>query len=158
MRLKSAALLALGLWFVSLSLSNSAISQTSLAPPLSLAAPSSVSVEDAAPAATGEAPPPPARRSKPSAAARDKPPAAALPPSPQPAADYDGFSVGTVDEDAPVETAKPVKPRATQKPRPKQAVDGVDAGAGASATGQPIDQIEDEKLRRKLMICQGCKG
>jgi hypothetical protein len=65
-------------------------------------------------------------------------------PQPKPAADYDGFSVGTVDDlDTPSRVAPPVRSRA---PR--------DARSNPDANG--LDQ-EDEALKRKLMICQNCK-
>jgi hypothetical protein len=178
MRLKTAALFAVGFLSVSLWLHDSARCQTSLAPPLSLAAPPSATAEDAPPTATEDVPPPPAakrskpsatakhrppaatddvppppvvtQRSTPSATAKDQPPTAALPPSPQPAADYDGFSAGIVDEDTSGQTSKPAKPRPAQPPKRRQKPDSVE--------GQSVDQIEDEKLRRSLVICSGCKG
>jgi hypothetical protein len=127
-------------------LHDSARCQTSLAPPLSLAAPPSVTAEDAPPIATDDVAPPAAvaKRSKPSVTAKDRPPTATLSPSPKPAADYDGFNAGIVDEDTSGQTTKPVRPR---QPKLRQ-----------SPEGQSVDQMEDEKLRRSLVICRGCKG
>jgi hypothetical protein len=152
MRLKTAALFAVGFLSVSLWLHDSARCQTSLAPPLSLAAPPSVTAEDAPPTATDDVAPPPAaaRRSRASVTAKDRPPTATLSPSPKPAADYDGFNAGIVDEDTSGQTTKPVRPRPAQQPKLRQRPDSLE--------GQSVDQMEDEKLRRSLVICRGCKG
>lgn len=82
-----------------------------------------------------------------------KPPVSIVPPglgvpalAPNPAADYDGFSVGSTDDDTPSPATPPVRSRA-----PKGSKSNADT-AGQS----PLDQ-EDEALRRKLTICKDCK-
>lgn len=64
-----------------------------------------------------------------------------LPPSPNPAADYDGFSVGTEDDDTSAQVAPPARPRAARN---------------NSAGQESLDQ-DDETLKRKLTICKNCK-
>jgi hypothetical protein len=59
----------------------------------------------------------------------------ALPPAPNSAADYDGFSA-VDDDDAPSQVTPPV---------------------GSRAAGQSSPDQEDEALRRKLTICKNCK-
>ena len=152
MRMKSAALLAIGLLSVNFGLLDSARCQTSLAPPLSLARPAPAPDADAAPpaiiyasppTATDDTPPPKAtaKRAAPPVAARD------APPSPKPAADHDGFT--TSIEDEPV-AKLPVSPRAANRPKPKKEADSI--------AGQPwAPSPEDEQLRRKLTICRDCK-
>jgi len=69
---------------------------------------------------------------------------------PNPAVDYDGFSVGTVeDNDTPDQATRPMRPRAAKGSKPNPDTKGI-------AGQDPIDQ-EDEALKRKLMICQSCK-
>ena len=94
------------------------------------------------------------------ATAEDAPPAASddvsstpvvgrLPPSPKPAADYDGFGVGMVDDgDTSGQTTRAVRSRPAKKSKLSQEPDRI-------AGQQSVD--EDEKLKRKLMICSGCK-
>jgi hypothetical protein len=209
MRMKDAALFALGFLSVSFWLHDSARCQTSLAPPLSLAPPppstdkgspppaattsgwppmatAKSSAPSAAtnvepPSAAEDVPPPAtAKRSvrpvtakdaprpaipteaPPTATAKDMPPTAPdhasstpvigrLPPSPKPAADYDGFSVGIVDDgDTSGERTRPVKPRRAKPSKLSQESDSI-------AGQQSVDQAEDEKLQRKLTICRDCK-
>ncbi|WP_453951222.1 hypothetical protein [Bradyrhizobium sp. USDA 377] len=65
-------------------------------------------------------------------------------PMPNPAADYDGFSVGTVDDnDTSSQVRPPVRSRATKDAR-------------SNPDANDLDQ-EDGALKRKLMICQNCK-
>ena len=72
-----------------------------------------------------------------------------LPSAPNPAADYDGFSVGTDDDnDTSRQVVPPVRSRNAKGSR-------ADPGAKGAAE-QLIDQ-EDEALKRKLRICQSCK-
>ena len=110
-----------------------------------------------------DAPPPPiAADTLPTAAVKDTPPTAPHhvsstpvigrpPPSPKPAADYDGFSIGIVDDDdTPGPTTRPVRPRPAKQSKLSQQSDSV-------AGQQSVDQAEDEKLKRKLTICRGCK-
>ena len=68
-------------------------------------------------------------------------------PSPAPAADYDGFSASTDDNDAPSQVAPPVRSRAAKGS--SRDTNGLDAQSS-------IDQ-EDEALKRKLTICKNCK-
>ncbi|WP_456839583.1 hypothetical protein [Bradyrhizobium sp. USDA 4486] len=64
-----------------------------------------------------------------------------LPASPNPAADYDGFSVGSEDSDTPRQLAPPARSR----------------GAKKGSTELDSFDPEDEALRRKLTICKNCK-
>jgi hypothetical protein len=75
-----------------------------------------------------------------------------LSPSRTPADNYDGFTVGIDDSEetgqAPPTRPHPAKPsKVRQKPA---------TGAGLSAVQPLDDQAEIEKLKPKLMICQGC--
>jgi hypothetical protein len=63
----------------------------------------------------------------------------ALPLSPNPAADYDGFTVGSEDRDASSLVAPLARSRAAKN----------------SSAGQ--ESLDDEALRRKLTICKNCK-
>jgi hypothetical protein len=73
-----------------------------------------------------------------------------LPSAPNPAADYDGFSVGAGDDnDTSSQAAPPVRSRAAKGSK-------ADPDTKGAAAYQLIDQ-EDEALKRKLMICQNCK-
>jgi hypothetical protein len=137
--MKPATLLALSLMFIGLSSQDSVRGQTSVAPPVSLAPP---------------------KASLPRAGAKNSPtasdnvsstPATSGPPSlPKPAADYDGFSVGTVDDsDIPDQATRPVRSRAAKGSRPNPDTKGI-------AAQEAIDQ-EDEALKRKLTICKSCK-
>ncbi|MDN5005244.1 hypothetical protein ACFQZO_30770 [Bradyrhizobium sp. GCM10027634] len=69
------------------------------------------------------------------------------PALPNPAADYDGFSASTDDNDAPSHVTPPARSRAAK-------------GSNRDTTGldaqSSIDQ-EDEALKRKLTICRNCK-
>ncbi|WP_426610049.1 hypothetical protein [Bradyrhizobium sp. McL0616] len=58
-----------------------------------------------------------------------------------PSTDYDGFSVGSEDNDTPDQATPPVRSRAAKN----------------GTAGQPSVDQEDEALKRKLMICQSCK-
>jgi hypothetical protein len=192
MRMKNAALFALGFLSVSFWLHDSARCQTSLAPPLSLAPPPPLTDKGSPspattnsvwpPMATHDVPPPTAtaKRSAPPVTAKDAPPPAIatdalptatvkdtpqtasddvsstpviarLPPSPKPAADYDGFNIGIVDDgDTSGQTTRPVRPRPAKQSKLSQEPDSI-------AGQQSVDQAEDEKLKRKLTICRGCK-
>ena len=217
MRLKYAALFAVGFLSVSFWLHGSARCQTSLAPPLSLApppltdkgspppgttksawppmatpnvSPPRATAKGSPPSATtnvwpqmatDDVPPPPAtaKRSAPTVSAKDAPPPAIAkdtlptattkdmpptaiddvspviarhPPSSKPAADYDGFTIGIVDDgDASGQTTRPVRPRPAKQSKLRQESD-------SNEGQQSADQAEDEKLKRKLTICRGCKG
>ncbi|BAC48373.1 bll3108 [Bradyrhizobium diazoefficiens USDA 110] len=133
MRMRSVTLLALGLMLVGAWSHDSAKGQTSAAPPVSLAPP---------------------KASLPRASAKNSPaasdrvsstPATGGPPqSPNPAADYDGFSA-VDDNDTPEPATRATTSRAAKgsKPNPDTAQ-------------QSIDQ-EDEALKRRLTICKNCK-
>lgn len=140
--MKSVTLLALGLMFVGVWSQDSARGQTSVAPPVSLAPP------QASPPRTS------AKRSgiPPTASGRAaSAPVIGAPASlPNPATDYDGFSVGTVDDnDTSSQVTPPARSRAAKGS--KSNLDTNDLGGQSS-----IDQ-EDEALRRKLTICKNCK-
>ena len=137
--MKSATLLAASFVFVAVWSQDSATGQTSVAPPVSLAPPKAS---------------PPRAGAKSSPAARDSvssTPATGGPPSlPNPAADYDGFSVGTVDDNGtPDQATRPMRSRAAKGSRPNPETKGV--------TGQEAIDQEDEALKRKLTICKSCK-
>jgi hypothetical protein len=151
MRMKNAALFAIGFLSANFWLLDSARCQTSLAPPLSLGRPAPQPDVDASPpaviraspsTATDDAAPPKptAKRSAPPVAARDAPP-------PKPAADYDGLATSIEDEPVP---KLPVSPRAANRSKPGKEPDSI--------AGQPwADSAEDVQLRRKLTICRDCK-
>ena len=69
----------------------------------------------------------------------------------EPAADYDGFTVGIDDGE---ETCQPLpsRPRPAKQSKVRQKPDTTE---GASAI-QSLDDAEVEKLKPKLTICQGC--
>ncbi|UWU95307.1 hypothetical protein [Bradyrhizobium sp. CB1015] len=138
--MRSVMLLALSLMFVGAWSHDSARGQTSIAPPVSLAPPDA---SPSRPSATK-----PARmttnRAPPAVSSREPSVIGGPQPMPNPAADYDGFSVGNVDDvDTPSRVTPPVRSRAAR-----------DARSNPDANG--LDQ-EDEALKRKLMICQNCK-
>lgn len=126
--MKSATLLALSLMVVAAWSQDSARGQTSVAPPVSLAPP--------------KASPPRAGTKNPPAASdrASSTPATSAPPR-LPSTDYDGFSVGSEDNDTPDQATPPVRSRAAKN----------------GTAGQPSVDQEDEALKRKLMICQSCK-
>jgi len=137
--MKSATLLALSLMFIGVWSQDSASGQTSVAPPVSLAPPKAS---------------PPRAGAKNSPAGSDNvssTPATSTPQSSaNPAVDYDGFSVGTVeDNDTPDQATRPMRSRAAKGSKPNPDTKGI---AGQEA----IDQ-EDEALKRKLTICKSCK-
>jgi hypothetical protein len=130
---------------------DSARGQTSVEPPVSLAPP--------------QAPPPRAgaksskprgepalvtndRRAPATSSGEPSPPAIGGPPTSRtPAADYDGFSVSTDDNDTPTQVTPPVRSRAAK---------GANRGTNGLDAQSSIDQ-EDEALKRKLTICKNCK-
>lgn len=133
--MRSAAFLVLGLLFAGTWPHDSARAQTSVAPPVSLA-PSDTSV-----ARPGAAKPARAATSRtPAGSGRETSPSVIGMPQPNPAADYDGFSVGNDDDNDVLRQAPPVRSRA----------------ARSSPDADDLDR-EDVALRRKLMICQNCK-
>jgi len=135
--MKSATLLVLGFAFVGLSPQHSARAQSSATPPVSLAPPKA-----SLPRAGAKNPP----------AASDR--ASSTPPSsgpsvlPGPASDYDGFSVGAV-EDTPDQAMRPKRSRAVKGSKPNPDANGI--------AEQPSLDQEDEALKRKLTICRSCK-
>ncbi|MET4385691.1 hypothetical protein ABIB73_001426 [Bradyrhizobium sp. F1.4.3] len=137
--MKSATLLALSFVLVGVWSQDSARGQTSVAPPVSLAPPKAS---------------PPQAGAKNSPAASDSvsstPATSGQPALPNPAADYDGFSVGTVeDNDTPDQPTRPMRSHAAKGSKPNLDTNGTTAQ-------QSIDQ-EDEALKRKLTICKSCK-
>ena len=139
--MRSVMLLAFSLIFVGVWSQDSARGQTSAAPPVSLSPP------NASPPHAGAK----TSRPPPAASIREASPPVigGLPSAPNPAADYDGFSVGTGDDnDISRQVVPPVRSRNAKGSR-------ADPGAKGAAE-QLIDQ-EDESLKRKLMICQSCK-
>ncbi len=136
--MRSATLLALSLVFVGVWSQDSARGQTSTTPPVSLAPPQA-SPPRASAKNSGV---PPTATGKPASA----PVIGGSAPLPNPAADYDGFSVGTVDDN---DTSSQVRSRAARGSKSK--LDTNDLGGQSS-----IDR-EDEALRRKLTICKNCK-
>jgi len=88
--MRSATVLALSLMFVGAWSHDSARGQTSVAPPVSLAPPNASPPR--ASAKTSRIPPATSGREA------SPPVIGGPPPMPNPAADYDGFSVGTVDD------------------------------------------------------------
>jgi hypothetical protein len=149
MRMKNAALFAIGILSAGLGLPDDASCQTSRAPPLSLARPAPSPDETAPPPAIIRALPvpdedapskPATKRSAPPVAAKD---ATRDTPAQKPAADYDGFSV-SVDDD-PV-AKLPLSPRTTNRSKPKE-----------PKAGELTEPIEDEQLKHKLTICRDCK-
>lgn len=168
--MKSATLFAIGFLSAGVWLQGNARGQTLVAPPLSLAPPSTE--QGAAPPVTpNNASPPraPAKNARPPARSNGGPAAAtdALPPaasdkvSPPPvisgppsslnsAVDYDGFSVGTVDDsDTSSQAARTMRSRAAIGSKPNSGTDSI--------AGQQSADQEDEALKRKLTICRGCK-
>jgi hypothetical protein len=110
----------------------------------------SVTDKDTLPTATAKDAPPTAtaKRSAPA-------PTAKFSPSPKPAADYDGYTVGIVDEeDTSGQPTLPVRPRPAKQPKLRQKLDSIEE---PWARQQSVDQAEDDKLKRKLTICRGCK-
>jgi hypothetical protein len=138
MPMKSTALLALSFVVAGVWSQDSAKGQTSVAPPVSLAPPKAT---------------PPRAGAKNSPAASDSvsstPVTSEPSQSPNPAADYDGFSVGSEDNDTPDQATRPMRPRAAKGSKPNPDKKG-------SAGQEAIDQ-EDEALKRKLTICKSCK-
>jgi len=110
-----------------------------------------------APSVTAKDAPPPAIAADalPTATVKDTPPTASddvsstpvigrLPPSPKPAADYDGFSVGIVDDgDTSGYTTRSVRPRSAKQSKLSQETDSI-------AGQQSVDQAEEEKLSASL--------
>lgn len=73
------------------------------------------------------------------------------PASAKPVPDYDGFSVGIVDDDdTSGRTTRPVRSRRAKQPKLNQEADRVSGQ-------QSVDPGEDDKLKGKLTICRGCK-
>ena len=182
MRLKSAALLAVGVLAVGVWPHGGARCQSSLGPPLSLAPPPWGTDQASPPAATsnpaspgvsssrstakGLPPPstgnvwPPAGSDDvpaPTAGARRSTPSSAAKdsppaPPPKPAADYDGFSVGIDDG----EVAGHPLPKSHGPAKQLKVRPKPGTAEGPSAM-QPLgDQAEGEKLKPKLTICRGC--
>lgn len=74
-----------------------------------------------------------------------------LAPSSKPATDYDGFSVGIVDDsDTSSQATRPVRSRSAKQSKHSQESDSI-------AGHQSVDRAEEENLKRKLTICRSCK-
>lgn len=127
--MRSATVLVLSLMVVGAHLQDGARAQTSVPPPVSLAPPKA-------------SPPRAGIKNAPTARDRASSTPATIGPaqSTNPATDYDGFSVGSEDNDAPAQAMPPMRSRA----------------AKSGSEQQAIDQ-EDEALKRKLTICKNCK-
>ncbi|TGN90433.1 hypothetical protein EOW77_0000915 [Bradyrhizobium yuanmingense] len=136
--MRKVTLLALGLMLVTTWSLDSAKSQTSVPPPVSLARP------DASPPRPGATKPARVTTNGTPPATSSREPSVIGRPQPNPAADYDGFSVGTVDDaDTPSRVTPPTRSRAARDIR-------------SNPDSNDLDQ-EDGALKRKLMICQNCK-
>ncbi len=136
--MRSVMLLALGLVLVGASSHDSATGQTSAAPPVSLARP------DASPPRPSATNPARVTTNGTAVSSRERPVTGAPQPMRHPAADYDGFSVGALDDDdTPSRVTPPVRSRAATDAR-------------SNPDAKDLDQ-EDAALKRKLMICQSCK-
>ena len=140
--MRSVTLLALGIMWLVAWPHDDARGQSSGAPPVSLAP------HDASPPRQGANKP--ARvttnRASPAAAGRaTSTPATGGPlATPNPAADYDGYSFGIADDnDVPYQAIPPMRSRAARD---------ASSNADADSIGQ-----EDGALKRKLMICQNCR-
>lgn len=140
--MRNVTFLALGLMFVAAWSHDSARGQTSVTPPVSLAPP------NASPPRASATP----SRVPPTASGRETstPVIGGIPTTPNPAADYDGFSVGTLDDNnTPNQVAPPVRARGAKVSKPNLDTSGL-------AEQSSIDQ-EDDALKRKLTICRNCK-
>ena len=144
--MRSVTILALSLMFVGAGSHDGARGQTSVAPPVSLAPPNASPPR--ASAKTSRIPPAtPGREVSP-------PVIGGPPPVPNPTADYDGFSVGTVDDnDASSQVTPPVRSRAGKGAKSNSASNPDTNGLGGQSS---VDQ-EDKALKRKLTICKNCK-
>lgn len=150
--MRHATLMALGLMFVSIWSLDSARGQSSASPPVSLAPPN---VSPPHTSAKGAKP-----KGEPALVTNNRTPSATIgrEPSPpviggpaataNPAADYDGFSVGTDDDN---DTPSQVTPSSRSR-----AAKGSNRDANGRDARSSIDQ-EDDALKRKLTICKNCK-
>lgn len=126
--MRSATVLILSLMVVGAHLQDSARAQTSVMPPVSLAPPKA-------------SPPRAGTKNSPAVSNRASSTPTVGPAQPtNPAVDYDGFSVGNEDNDAPDQASPPVRSRAVKSGSEQQAIDR-----------------EDDALKRKLTICKNCK-
>lgn len=150
--MRRATLLAFSLMLIGAWSQDGASGQTSSAPPVSLAPPNA-----SPPHASAKHAKP---KSEPALGANDRTPQAAAgrepsppviggpAPLPNPAADYDGFSVGADEgNDTPSQVTPPARSRAAKGS--SRDTNGLDA--------QSLVDQEDEALKRKLTICQKCK-
>ncbi|WFU78636.1 hypothetical protein QA645_29440 [Bradyrhizobium sp. CIAT3101] len=147
--MRRTTLLALGLILAGVWFHDSAQGQTSSSPPVSLTPPNTspphASAKNTRPKGepalvTNHRPPP--------AGGEPSPPVIGGPASmPNPAADYDGFSASTDDNDAPSQLAPPARSRAAK---------GSNRDTGNLDAQSLIDQ-DDDALKRKLTICKNCK-
>jgi hypothetical protein len=105
--------------------------------------------------ATAKNSPPPANVKEATSPATDKisptPGIGKLSPSQEPAANYDGFTVG-IDDGEETGQPLPIRPRPAKQSKVRQKPDTTE---GPSAI-QSLDDSEVEKLKPKLTICRGC--
>ncbi|MDN3272863.1 hypothetical protein QWJ07_01320 [Frankia sp. RB7] len=137
--MRRTTVLALSLILIGVWSQGSARGQSSAAPPVSLTPPK------ASPPRGGTKNPPTT-----SDRVSSTPATSGLPqlPNPAPAADYDGFSAGTDDNnDTPSQVTPPVRSRTAK---------GSNRDSNSLDAQSSIDQ-EDEALKRKLTICKNCK-
>ncbi|MFQ3457188.1 hypothetical protein PMN64_28280 [Bradyrhizobium sp. UFLA01-814] len=110
--------------------------------------------KDAPPLASGAGAPPSATVKDAPSASDDVSPAPVIDrqrPLAKPGTDYDGFSVGIVDDnDASSRTTRPVRSHPAKQSKRGQEADRVSGQ-------QSVDPTEDDKLKGKLTICRGCK-
>lgn len=127
--MRSATVLVLSLTVVGAHLHDGARAQSSVMPPVSLTPPKT-------------SPPHAGTKNSPAVSNRASSTPATIGPaqSTNPATDYDGFSVGSEDNDAPDQAMPPMRSRAVRSGSEQQAIDQ-----------------EDEALKRKLTICKNCK-
>lgn len=149
--MRRTTLMALSLFFVCAWSQDSARGQTSATPPVSLAPPRASPPHSAKTAKPkGEPALVTNNRTPPATAGREpSPPVIGGPAAtPNPAADYDGFSAGADDDN---DTPSQVTPSARSR-----AAKGSSRDTNGLDPQSSIDQ-EDEALKRKLMICKNCK-
>jgi hypothetical protein len=126
--MRRATLLALSFVLIGIWAHDGARAQSSAAPPVSLAPPNAS---------------PPHGGSKSSLPREPSPPViGGRPAHPNPATDYDGFSVTNDDDDAPSQVTPPARSRAAK---------------GSGLDSQSLIDQDDEALKRKLTICKNCK-
>jgi hypothetical protein len=141
--MRRATLLALSLLLIGVSSHDSARAQSSATPPVSLAPPNASPPHASAKNARPKRDPAVVTNDRAPAARAPSPPViGASPAMPNPAADYDGFSASTDDNDAPSQVTPPARSSAAK---------------GSGLDSQSLIDQDDEALKRKLTICKSCK-